>query len=304
MQIPHIPVLHKEVNQLFEKLNEGLFLDCTLGYGGHSENVLKMHPNLHLISCDQDEEALQFSKERLKEFDARIRLYHSNFSQILERVDLKNLRGILADIGVSSLHLDKDERGFSLRSNFLDMRMDKNQSLSAFDVINTYSKEKLAKIFKTYGELKDGAFLAEKIIKARAKKQIASAKELCEILGNTRLKNRKISQAILAFQALRIEVNKELEVLELFLQKLEKAHLRDCILAIICFHSLEDRIVKNYFKKWAKACICDERAIRCECGANHNLGEILSKKPITPDEEEIKANPRSSCAKMRAFYFK
>ncbi|ECP4379962.1 16S rRNA (cytosine(1402)-N(4))-methyltransferase RsmH [Campylobacter upsaliensis] len=304
MQIPHIPVLHKEVNQLFEKLNEGLFLDCTLGYGGHSENVLKMHPNLHLIACDQDEEALQFSKERLREFDARVKLYHSNFSQILERVDLKNLRGILADIGVSSLHLDKDERGFSLRSNFLDMRMDKSQPLSAFDVINTYSKEKLAKIFKTYGELKDGAFLAEKIIKARAKKQIASAKELYEILGNIRLKNRKISQAILAFQALRIEVNKELEVLELFLQKLEKAHLKDCILAIICFHSLEDRIVKNYFKKWAKACICDERAIRCECGANHNLGEILSKKPITPDEEEIKANPRSSCAKMRAFYFK
>ncbi|EPT0397800.1 16S rRNA (cytosine(1402)-N(4))-methyltransferase RsmH [Campylobacter upsaliensis] len=304
MQIPHIPVLPKEVNHLFEKLNEGLFLDCTLGYGGHSENLLKMHPNLHLIVCDQDEEALQFSKERLKEFDARIRLYHSNFSQILEQIDLKNLRGILADIGVSSLHLDKDERGFSLRSNFLDMRMDKSQSLSAFDVINTYSKEKLADIFKIYGELKDGAFLAEKIIKARAKKQIISAKELCEILGNTRLKNRKISQAILAFQALRIEVNKELEVLELFLQKLEKAHLRDCILAIICFHSLEDRIVKNYFKKWAKACICDERAIRCECGANHNLGEILSKKPITPDKEEIKANPRSSCAKMRAFYFK
>ncbi|EHG9256462.1 16S rRNA (cytosine(1402)-N(4))-methyltransferase RsmH [Campylobacter upsaliensis] len=304
MQIPHIPVLPKEVNHLFEKLNEGLFLDCTLGYGGHSENLLKMHPNLHLIACDQDEGALQFSKERLKEFDARIRLYHSNFSQILEQIDLKNLRGILADIGVSSLHLDKDERGFSLRSNFLDMRMDKSQSLSAFDVINTYSKEKLADIFKIYGELKDGAFLAEKIIKARAKKQIISAKELCEILGNTRLKNRKISQAILAFQALRIEVNKELEVLELFLQKLEKAHLRDCILAIICFHSLEDRIVKNYFKKWAKACICDERAIRCECGANHNLGEILSKKPITPDKEEIKANPRSSCAKMRAFYFK
>lgn len=304
MQIPHIPVLPKEVNHLFEKLNEGLFLDCTLGYGGHSENLLKMHPNLHLIACDQDEKALQFSKERLREFDARIRLYHSNFSQILEQIDLKNLRGILADIGVSSLHLDKDERGFSLRSNFLDMRMDKSQSLSAFDVINTYSKEKLANIFKIYGELKDGAFLAEKIIKARAKKQIISAKELCEILGNTRLKNRKISQAILAFQALRIEVNKELEVLELFLQKLEKAHLRDCILAIICFHSLEDRIVKNYFKKWAKACICDERAIRCECGANHNLGEILSKKPITPDKEEIKANPRSSCAKMRAFYFK
>ena len=130
MQIPHIPVLPKEVNHLFEKLNEGLFLDCTLGYGGHSENLLKMHPNLHLIACDQDEEVLQFSKERLRKFDARIRLYHSNFSQILEQIDLKNLRGILADIGVSSLHLDKDERGFSLRSNFLDMRMDKSQSLT------------------------------------------------------------------------------------------------------------------------------------------------------------------------------
>lgn len=304
MQIPHIPVLAREVNVLFQKIDEGTFLDCTLGYAGHSEMILKTHPNLHLIACDQDMEALKFSKKRLENFSTRIKLHHTNFSQILEQIEPGNLRGILADIGVSSLHLDKNERGFSVHSNFLDMRMDKSQELSAFEVVNFYPKEKLAEIFKTYGELRDGDLLAEKIVRARAKKELKSAKELCEILGDTRLRNRKIPRAILAFQALRIEANRELEVLELFLQKLENLNLKDCILAIICFHSLEDRVVKNYFKKWAKACICNERALRCECGANHSLGEILTKKPITPSEIEKKSNPRSSCAKMRAFYFK
>ncbi|EAI2977861.1 16S rRNA (cytosine(1402)-N(4))-methyltransferase RsmH [Campylobacter jejuni] len=307
MKIPHIPVLLNEVNQAFEKLDSGYFLDCTLGFGGHSQSLLTNHPNLKLIACDQDKEALEFSKNRLQDFKDRTEFILSNFSQILDQIPydkLKNLKGILADIGVSSFQLDDNKRGFSLHSDFLDMRMNQDAENSAFDIINNYSQEQLSDIFKKYGELNDGYFIAQKICQERQKNKIKSAKELYEIIGKTKQNHRSVSKATLVFQAIRIEVNQELEVLKTFLEKLEKIKLKNCVLTIICFHSLEDRIVKNYFKKWAKNCICDERALRCECGNNHSLGEIISKKAITPSKEEIKMNSRSSCAKMRIFHFK
>lgn len=304
MQIPHIPVLLKEVNELFAPLKEGVFLDCTLGYGGHSESILKTHNKIHLIACDQDEMALNFSKKRLERFHKRTSFYHCNFTDIFSKLKSSCLRGILADIGVSSLQIDENQRGFSMKSDFLDMRMDKRLKISAFEVVNSYSKEALSFIFREYAELKDASILAEKIIKTRLQNPILSGKQLCEIIGDARMGHRKISKATLVFQAIRIEVNQELEALRIFLEKIENLKLKDCILAVICFHSLEDRIVKNFFKKWSKACICDEKALRCECGANHNLGQILTKKPITPSEEERLTNPRSSCAKMRAFYFR
>ncbi|ECL3257234.1 16S rRNA (cytosine(1402)-N(4))-methyltransferase RsmH [Campylobacter coli] len=306
MKIPHIPVLLNEVNQAFEKLNSGYFLDCTLGFGGHSESLLKDHPNLKLIACDQDKEALEFSKKRLHDFKDRTEFVLSNFSQILDQIShdkLNDLKGILADIGVSSYQLDNNKRGFNLHSDFLDMRMNQDAKISAFEIINNYTQEQLSDIFKKYGELNDG-FIAQKICQERQKNKIKSAKELYEIIGKTKQNHRSVSKATLVFQAIRIEVNQELEVLKNFLEKLEKIKLKNCILAIICFHSLEDRIVKNYFKKWAKNCICDERAFRCECGNNHSLGEIISKKAITPSKEEIMINSRSSCAKMRLFHFK
>lgn len=305
MEIPHIPVLLNEVEELFKNLSTGYFLDCTLGFGGHSEALLKNHPHIKLIACDQDRQALEFSKKRLECFKDRISFIQSNFSEILEKISHKeNLRGILADIGVSSFQLDKDERGFSLNSNFLDMRMDQNSKMSAYDLVNNYSKEQLAFIFKEYAQLHDANFIAEKICLARSKTPIKSAKELCQIIGKTKHNNRKISKATLAFQAIRIEINQELQALKDFLKNLEILKPRACILAIISFHSLEDRIVKTFFKKWAKNCICDDRALRCECGNNHSLGEILSKKAIVPSKEELLKNSRSSCAKMRAFYFK
>ncbi|EAI6362286.1 TPA: 16S rRNA (cytosine(1402)-N(4))-methyltransferase RsmH [Campylobacter coli] len=307
MKIPHIPVLLNEVNQAFKKLDSGYFLDCTVGFGGHSESLLKNHPNLKLIACDQDKEALEFSKKRLHDFQDRTEFVLSNFSQILDQIShdkLNDLKGILADIGVSSYQLDDNKRGFNLHSDFLDMRMNQDAKNSAFDIINNYTQEQLSDIFKKYGELNDGYFIAQKICQERQKNKIKSAKELYEIIGKTKQNHRKISKATLVFQAIRIEVNQELEVLKTFLEKLEKIKLKNCILAIICFHSLEDRIVKNYFKKWAKNCICDERAFKCECGNNHALGQIISKKAIVPSKEEIMINSRSSCAKMRIFHFK
>ncbi|MGH2327971.1 16S rRNA (cytosine(1402)-N(4))-methyltransferase RsmH [Campylobacter taeniopygiae] len=304
MEIPHIPVLLDEVNKAFENLNCGYFLDCTVGFGGHSESLLKNHPDIKLIACDQDQEALSFSKKRLEKFKDRTQFFLTNFSQILDQISTNSLRGILADIGISSYQLDNNERGFNLNSDFLDMRMNQNTKNSAFDIVNSYTCEQLAYIFKEYGELDDAYLIAKKICQSRIEKPIKSAKELQKIIGATKQNHRKVSKATLVFQAIRIEVNQELEVLKIFLEKLEKIKLKDCILAIICFHSLEDRIVKNYFKKWSKNCICDEKALRCECGNNHSLGKILNKKVIIASEEEMMQNSRSGCAKMRLFHFK
>ncbi|ELZ6432664.1 16S rRNA (cytosine(1402)-N(4))-methyltransferase RsmH, partial [Campylobacter coli] len=225
MKIPHIPVLLNEVNQAFEKLNSGYFLDCTLGFGGHSESLLKDHPNLKLIACDQDKEALEFSKKRLHDFKDRTEFVLSNFSQILDQIShdkLNDLKGILADIGVSSYQLDNNKRGFNLHSDFLDMRMNQDVKISAFELINNYTQEQLSDIFKKYGELNDGYFIAQKICQERQKNKIKSAKELYEIIGKTKQNHRSVSKATLVFQAIRIEVNQELEVLKNFLEKLEK----------------------------------------------------------------------------------
>jgi len=303
LQSPHIPVLLEEVKEIFKDLNEGVFLDCTLGYGGHSKALLEQHSKLEFIVCDQDQTALDFSKNYLRDFTNRISFFHLNFLEILDKISTQNLCGILADIGVSSLHLDLNKRGFSFDSDFLDMRMNQNAKLSAYELVNFYKQEELARIFKEYGELKDGWKIAERICKARTEKRIQSAKELCAIVGKEKVYSRKVLKSTLVFQALRIEVNKELEVLKGFLEKIEKANLNDCVVAIICFHSLEDRIVKSFFKKWSKNCICNDDVLKCECGNNHSLGRIMSKKIITPSQKEKSQNPRCACAKMRVFYF-
>lgn len=305
MKSPHIPVLLQEVLDAFKDLNQGDFLDCTLGYGGHSSAILKAHPNLNLIACDKDIEALNFSKIFLNDFSNRISFYHLGFKNILDKISTQNLRGILADIGVSSLQLDKNDRGFSLNSDFLDMRMDQNASLSAKELINSYSEERLEQIFRENGDLGSiSKKLASKIIQARNHKEITSAKELAKIIGNAKFHGRNVSLVLLVFQALRIEVNNELGELKRLLDSIEKTRLKDCKVAIICFHSLEDRLVKNTFKRWEKDCICDEKAFRCECGKNHSLGKILSKKAISASKEEVRYNSRSSCAKMRIFHFR
>lgn len=212
----------------------------------------------------------------------------SNFSEVLEKISHKEeLRGILADIGVSSFQLDNNERGFSVNSDFLDMRMNQNSKISAYEIINTYTKEQLTSIFKDYGELHDAHFIAEKICLERSKNPIKSAKELYQIIGKGKQNHRKISKATLAFQAIRIEVNQELKVLKDFLGHLENLKPKNCILAIISFHSLEDRIVKQFFKKWSKNCICNEKIMRCECGNNHSLGQIITKKAISASKEEL-----------------
>ncbi len=304
LETPHIPVLLDEVLESFSTVGEGYFVDCTLGYAGHSSEVLKKYPHLKHIGIDRDDEALIFSKERLKPFAGRSTLYKGTFATVLPTLKEAPITALLADFGVSSLQLDKKERGFSFTSDTLDMRMDAAAALSAYEVVNTYSKEKLEYIFDSYGEIRSYRKLAGAVVEARAKKYIESAKELSEIAKQVIPSGGKIHPATLMFQAIRIEVNNELGEIEGLLDAIEARHYEGEVVSLITFHSLEDRLVKNRFKKWSTACICDPQAMRCTCGKNHDIGKALSRKPVTAGKEELKINPRSRSAKLRSFKFK
>ena len=303
MKTPHIPVLLEEVLESFEDVNKGYFVDCTLGYAGHSSEILKRYSQLKHIGIDRDEEALAFSRKRLEPFSDRSMLYKGTFSTVLPTLKEAPLTALLADFGVSSLQLDKKERGFSFTSETLDMRMDTHAPLSAYEVVNEYSKDKLEYIFDVYGEVRSYRKLAGTIIEARAKAPIQSAAVLSEVIKSVIPSGAKIHPATLPFQAIRIEVNNELGEIEGLLDALEAKHYAGEVVSLITFHSLEDRLVKNRFRKWAKACICDPQAMRCTCGKNHALGKELSRKPVTASKEELKLNPRSRSAKLRSFRF-
>ena len=296
---PHIPVLFDEIIDAFKDCADGYIIDCTTGFAGHSEGLLKNNPNIKLICNDQDDEALEFSKKRLKQFDNRVVFTKGNFETILQRVKDYKIVGILADIGVSSLQLDNLNRGFGFESDTLDMRMNQSQNLSAKDIVNNYSQVELERVLKEYGEVKEYKKVASIIIQNRP---FNSSKELSQLIS-AKMHKGKLHPATLPFQGIRIEVNNELGVLKNLFNNIENSDISNCIIAIISFHSLEDRIVKNYFKKWTKKCICPPQMERCECGNNHQKGKILTKKPIIPTNSEIKQNPRSRSSKLRIFKF-
>jgi len=301
---PHIPVLLDAVLEHFSRSSQGFLIDCTLGYAGHSSALLERLPQLSLVGIDRDEEALSFSATKLAPFKGRFSLYRGSFAQLLPQIKERPIVGVLADFGVSSLQLDKAARGFSFESDSLDMRMDQRASLSAYEVVNHYSREELAYILREYGEIREADRLAEAIIQARTHSPIESAKRLSQIARDT-LRNRgKIHPATLMFQAIRIEVNNELGEIEGLLDTLERLRPSGAIISLITFHSLEDRLVKNRFKRWSQSCICDPQALRCTCGNQHALGKMLNRKPITAGSGEIRQNPRSRSAKLRSFQFK
>ena len=301
---PHTPVLLNEVISGFNTISCGTFIDCTLGYAGHSFAILQNYPNIELIGIDRDDEALQFSAQRLKPFANRIALLKGSFSEQLHNIEFSNVTALLADFGVSSLQLDKKERGFNFDSPTLDMRMDQTTHFSAYDVVNNYSQEMLEEIFKNYGETKEHKQISRAIVEARKQKPIESNKELSQIILKNIRKKGKIHPATLYFQAIRIEVNRELEEINDLLNILEEKQPKGAIIALITFHSLEDRLVKQRFRKWAKSCICPPNSIRCTCGNNNNLGKEINRKPIVATKEELEENPRSRSAKLRLFKFK
>jgi len=303
MQIPHIPVLLTEVLEQFKDIDDGYIVDCTVGYGGHSEALLKQNPNVKLICIDQDDEALSFSKKRLSPYHDRVEFKKGRFSDVVgELKEIKNIKGVLADIGVSSLQLDKLDRGFSFNSQTLDMRMNPQNPKSAYDVINSYSLSDLERILKEYGEVRAYKKMASLIVNQRAKKPFESAKELADFIAKN-FSHPKLHPATLLFQAVRIEVNDELEELKKLLENLKILNSFKLSVAIITFHSLEDKIVKDVFKKWSSDCICPKGVMRCECGNNNSLGKIITRKPIVATREEIDKNPRSRSSKLRVFRF-
>lgn len=302
--VPHIPVLLDEVVNGFKDIKDGSFIDCTLGYAGHSYHMLKNYPHINLIGIDRDNEALTFSKKRLAEFKDRVTLLKGSFSERLKDIDFNRVSGLLADFGVSSLQLDKADRGFRFDSKILDMRMDQSSPISAKDIVNSYPQVELERIFKEYGETREHKRVAKEIVKYRQNKTIESNLELANIITNVVKKGGKIHPATLYFQAIRIEVNSELDEINKLLDILELKKPKGAIVGLITFHSLEDRLVKKRFKKWSKKCICPPDIMRCSCGNNNNLGIELNKKPIIATKEEIKQNPRSRSAKLRFFKFK
>ncbi len=301
-EIPHIPVLYREVVEIFRELNEGVVIDCTMGYAGHSSMILESNNDIELIGIDQDQTAIDFSLQRLAPFQGRFNIVKGRFSKVIGSIikdrGAQSIAAVLADIGVSSLQLDEMDRGFSYESDVLDMRMDADAPLSAKEVVNSYSQGELERVLREYGEIRNYKKIASVIMQ---KRPFSSSKALSEVVKPFAPRGKKIHPATLVMQAIRIEVNDELGELKRLLDAIENSPLEHAYVAIISFHSLEDRIVKQRFAKWAKNCICSSDAMRCTCGNDNAIGKIITKKPITAQDDELKTNPRSRSAKLRIF---
>lgn len=305
MQFKHVPVM---LNEVIEGLNinpSGIYIDGTVGGGGHSYEIAKkLNKNGRLICFDRDENAIKASKERLKEFE-NVTFIKDNFKNAktrLEELGIESVDGILLDLGVSSHQIDEGERGFSfLHDGPLDMRMDNSQKLSAYEVVNEYTRERLLKILYTYGEESNAKNIVNKIIDARKKGEIKTTQELRDIVESAFPKKiiyGKGGVCKKTFQAIRIEVNGELEGLTNCIDELVDKLSPKGRFCIISFHSLEDRIVKDCFKEAITGCICPPKTPICICG-HKSKATLVSRKPITASEEELKNNSRSSSAKLR-----
>ena len=298
---PHISVLLNEVLQTFASIESGIIIDCTLGFGGHSQALLEQNPNIKIIGIDKDIDARDYSTRLLERYGERFKCVAGGFgAQILPLIEKygSEIKGVLADIGVSSWQLDSPSKGFGFDSQMLDMRMDRDNPLTAEYILKHYSAIELSRVFSEYGELREAKKLASLITEDRKKLDFSSAKDFSHYLKK-HFKNPKILP--LVYQALRIEVNGELEELKSLLDAATK--LQNATLCIITFHSLEDRLVKQAFRDYAQSCICPASAPRCTCGNHHQKGMLLAKRPIIPSAEEVRANPRARSAKMRSFLF-
>ncbi|CBG40013.1 16S rRNA (cytosine(1402)-N(4))-methyltransferase RsmH [Helicobacter mustelae] len=298
---PHIPVLLHEVLDIFKDIKEGIIIDCTLGFGGHSKALLEQNQSIRIIGIDKDKDARAYATKLLSPFKERFCCVASGFGEQIEPLIAqygREIKGVLADIGVSSYQLDTPKKGFGFESEVLDMRMDNDAHISAKTILNHYSAFALERVFREYGELRESKKLAQLLSQERTRTDFGDPKTFNAFL-KAHFRNPKILP--LVYQALRIEVNGELEELERLLLHAQK--LKDARLCVITFHSLEDRILKQALKSYTKSCICPLEALKCTCGNHHQKGVLLTKKPIIPSQEEIKRNPRSRSAKMRAFHF-
>ncbi len=305
MEFNHKSVMLDECIQGLDIKPDGIYLDCTLGGGGHSLEIVKRLRQGRLIAVDKDEEALASAKQRLKEYEDKITYIHDDFKNVIERLDeleVDKLDGVLIDLGVSSYQLDNGERGFSYNADApLDMRMDRGQYLSAYNVVNEYEEEKLADIIWKYGEDKLSRKIARNIVEARKKEKIRTTAQLAEIVENSypaKLRWKFGNPCKRTFQAIRIEVNEELKDLDKVINQLSLRLKISGRICVITFHSLEDRIVKRVFVELNKDCICPPHQPICTCDKRREV-EIITKKPMTASENELQENSRSTSAKLR-----
>ena len=305
MEFKHVSVL---LNECIEGLNikeNGIYVDCTLGGAGHSSHILKKLSNDGLlIGIDQDKDALKAAHERLKDYN-NVKYVHNNFyniDAILSELNIDKVDGILMDLGVSSYQLDEASRGFSyMNDSHLDMRMNRDNDFSAYEVVNNYTEEDLYKIIRDYGEEKFAKRIASFIVQARSKKNIETTLELVEIIKNAipaKARREGPHPAKRTFQAIRIEVNSELKILNKAIEDGVKRLNKGGRMAIITFHSLEDRIVKLKYRELENPCTCPKEFPVCVCGRKPTV-KVLNKKGIAPSKEEVEQNPRSRSAKVR-----
>lgn len=303
MQFNHISVLKQESIDGLNIKPDGIYVDCTLGGGGHSLEIAKKLTTGRLICFDKDEDAIKYASEVLKHHIHKITIIHDNFKNIKTRINelgIDNVDGILCDLGVSSYQLDAAERGFSYRYDAkLDMRMDKSNGISAYEVINTYSDKDLQKILFSYGEEKNTFAIVKKIVNNRKVKPIETTFELKDIVTSCYPPKDRNKPALCnkVFQAIRIEVNNELDDLDSLEDMINLLNV-DGRLCIITFHPLEDRICKNLFKLHATGCLCPANFPKCVCGHKADI-KLVSRKPIMPTESELSNNSRSASAKLR-----
>lgn len=308
MEFNHYSVLLPETIEQLHIKEDGIYVDGTLGGGGHSFEIVKRLTTGRLIGIDQDYDALEAAGERLRPFEDRVTFVHSNYEAMVERVHelgMDKVDGILLDLGVSSFQLDTPERGFSymLEDAPLDMRMDQDNPMTAADIVNDYAEEELYRMIRDYGEDRFAKNIAKNIVKERKNGRIETAGQLNRIIEMSIPKKVQVTgghPAKRTYQAIRIELNRELDVLaqnlDAFIDLLEDGG-RICI---ITFHSLEDRIVKNTFKKNQDPCTCPKDFPVCVCGKK-SKGRVITRKPILPSEEELEQNTRSRSAKLRVF---
>lgn len=307
MGFNHVSVL---LDECIENLNikpEGIYVDGTMGGAGHTSEIMKKLQGGLVIGIDQDTDAIAAATPRLQAIGDHFKIAHSNFSNIksvLEQLEVPKIDGLLLDLGVSSFQLDEAERGFSyMQDGHLDMRMDQSREFSAYDVVNSYSQQALTDIIRKYGEEKWAARIATFIVEARDEKPLETTFELVEVIKKAipaKARKEGPHPAKRTFQAIRIEVNSELRIIEETIKDALSCLNKGGRIAIITFHSLEDRIVKETFRELATGCICPPEFPICTC-KNKPKGKVITRKPILPSDEEIEVNPRSRSAKLRVF---
>ena len=309
MEFKHYSVLLEETIDNLNIRPDGVYVDGTLGGGGHSYQICRrLTDGGRLIGIDQDKDAIAAAGERLKEFEDRVTIVRSNYSNmknVLQDLGIEKVDGIVLDLGVSSFQLDTPERGFTYRSEDapLDMRMDDRQKLTAKDIVNEYSEAELFRIIRDYGEDRFAKNIAKHIVAARKDKPIETTGELNRIISGAipmKVQATGGHPSKRTYQAIRIELNHELDVLKDTLDDMIDLLNEDGRLCIITFHSLEDRIVKSNFKKNENPCTCPSSFPVCVCGKK-SKGRVVTRKPILPSEEELEANSRSKSAKLRVF---